>query len=200
MKTIGIDLSMRGTGLSFVDGDKFEYKLIKTDSKILNDEQLLIHIAKEVIVFIKKHDPEKIGLEGLSFGSLSGAKDIIAGNFWYLRTEIFKELNRHVEIIPVLTWRSPLFTKEDRKILKEYSIKMKALKVKIKSLKTLKEKKQLKLDNMEIVLNSDIKYLTWLKLPANIRSVFEEEVGFDKGGADLTDAYFIAKYLEERSD
>lgn len=199
MKTIGIDLSMRCTGLSFIDGDKFEYKLVKTDAKKLNNEELLIHTANEVIDFIKKYNPDKIGLEGLSFGSLSGSKDILAGNFWYIRTEIFRQLGYHVDIIPVLTWRSPLFNKEERKVLKEYSVKMKELKAELKLIKSLKEKNLFNLDNIEIIRNADIKYLTWMKLPDNIRSVLEAEVGFDKGGADLTDAYFIAKYIEGKN-
>ena len=198
MKVIGIDLSLRSTGLVYLNDNEFDYRLIVTDSKKLNDEELLIHNTNEILKFINKYEPEYIALEGLSFGSVSSSKDIIAGNFWHLRTELFKNWSgkSKIEIIPVLTWRSPLFDKDERKLLKENT---KELAVRKKALvgKSKEEKKIFTEENAELTLKSNIKYLTWCKLPEPIKNTFKE-VGFTKGGFDLTDAYFIAKHIENK--
>jgi len=195
---VAIDLSLRSTGLvALQDNRILEYDVITSDAKKLNKEELLIFNSLKIMDFIDKYQPDKIGLEGLSFGSISSSKDILAGNFWKLRTDIFKA-GYPIDIIAVLTWRSSLFNKEERKLLKENSKKLKLLRKEWKLITDKVEKTQILKDNNELILNSNIKWLTWLKLPANIREEFEK-VGFSKGGADLCDAYFIARYISGSS-
>lgn len=193
---LGIDLSLRSTGL--VSIDKFDivtYKLITSDSKNLNDEELLNYNANEIIKYIKEHKIASIGLEGLSFGSISASKDIIAGNFWYLKTRIKLECPEvEVIIVPVLSWRSKLFNKEERKTLKENSASVKLLKKELKSL-SKEDKKKKAIENEQLILNSDIKYVTWLKLPEPYKSQFEN-IGFKKGCYDLTDAFWICNHIK----
>lgn len=192
---LGIDLSLRSTGLVFINKDTVIYKLISSDSKNLNDEELLIYNSYQICKFIKECNPTHIGLEGLSFGSISASKDILAGNFWHLRAEIcilFPDII--VDIVPVLSWRSKLFNKEERTLLKENMGKVKALKEEMKNF-SKEDKKKLVLDNEELILNSDIKYVTWKKVPEPYKSEFEK-IGFRKGAYDLSDAYHIAKYIE----
>lgn len=198
MKYVSIDLSMRSTALVAMDDDgSINYKLVISDSKKINDEQLLMYNAIEIVDFINKHKPKYVGLEGLSFGSISGSKDIIAGNFWYVRTQIYQHCDVELEIIPVLTWRSPLFDKEERKTLKENDKLVKQLKKDMKEIKSKTEKSRILKENEELILKASIKYLTWEKLPVNIRNMFQE-VGFTKGCFDLTDAYFIANHLRSK--
>lgn len=197
MSFLGIDLSLRSTGLVFLNQDQIEYKLITSDAKKLNGEELLLYNIKEILEFIDYHRPKYIGLEGLSFGSVSSSKDILAGNFWYLRTMIYQNYVTP-EIIPVLTWRCPLFNKEERAELKCNMGLLNELKKQLIKLPK-DEKKQLLLDNELLIERANIKYVTWEKLPEPIKSDFEK-IGFSKGGFDLTDAYFIADYMRNKYD
>lgn len=194
MTYLGIDLSLRSTGLVYISKDNsIKYKLITSDAKTLNDEPLLKKNAEMIMEFIKECNPDCVGLEGLSFGSISNSKDIIAGNFWNIRLELYKNAY-YLEVIPVLTWRSKLFNKDERKELKENTAKLNQLKKYSKSL-SKEDKKQVLLDNEELILRSNIKYLTWEKLPEPYKSEFRK-IGFNKGCFDLTDAYFIAQHLK----
>lgn len=184
---------MRSTGLVYTRGDDLEYKLVTSSSKKINNEELIVYNVESICDFINICRPNQINLEGLSFGSASSSKDILAGNFWTLRVEIHKRFDIPVNIIPVLTWRSPLFDKAERQQHKAYEKQLKELKASIKGIKSRKDKQAILAENNEIVNNANIKYLTWKKLPANIASQFED-VGLDKGGYDLTDAYFLAKH------
>ena len=198
MNVIGIDLSLRSSCIVYLSDNEFEYRLITSDSKKLNDEELLIYNSNEILKFINRFEPDYIALEGLSFGSISSSKDIIAGNFWHLRTQLFKNWSgkSKIEIVPVLSWRSPLFNKEERASLKENTKKMNTLKKSMVG-KTREEKKALAVLNSELVLKTNIKYLTWEKLPEQLKTEFDK-VGFTKGGFDCTDAYFIAKHVKDK--
>lgn len=198
MSYLGIDLSLRSTGLVYINQDQIDYRLITSDSKKLNDEELLLYNIREILSFVSKYEPDYIGLEGLSFGSISSSKDILAGNFWFLRTQLYTNYNSIVEIIPVLTWRSKLFNKEERAELKENDKKVKELK-KIITKAPKEEKKQLLLDNEHLIEKANVKYVTWEKLPEPIKTDFHN-IGFTKGGFDLTDAYFIANHMRTKYD
>ena len=191
---LSIDLSLRSTGMVYRNGDTIKYKLINPP-KEYNDEALIVYIKTQISLFVRECKPTLIGLEGLSFGSISSSKDIIAGNFWCVREMLYTDFpSIEVEIIPVLTWRSPLFSKEERKSLKEIVLQVKLLKKTMETL-TKADKKLLALENEELIRLSDIKYQTWLKVPEPYKSEFEI-YGGSKGKFDLSDAYFICDYLE----
>jgi len=191
---LSIDLSLRSTGMVYRNGDTIKYKLINPP-KEYNDESLLVYIKTHISLFIQECKPTLIGLEGLSFGSVSSSKDIIAGNFWCVREMLFTDYpSILVEIIPVLTWRSPLFNKDERKKLKEIVLQVKLLKKEMETLSKV-DKKALALENEELIRLSDIKYQTWLKVPEPYKTEFET-YGGSKGKFDLSDAYFICEYLD----
>jgi hypothetical protein len=190
-KILGIDLSLRSTGL-FIDG---KYKLIQADPKKINEEALLVYNAKSILDFIKETKPDYVNLEGLSLGSVSSSMDIICGNFWYLRTEIFKAYPfLPVNIIPVKTWRCPLFSKADNKIFMENGKKLKALKKELEYEKmNYQGKRDFAKENSQLILDSNVKYLTFLKLPIEWQDEFHQ-VSFTNGCFDLVDAYWISKH------
>jgi hypothetical protein len=193
--TLGIDLSLRSTGL-FFKGEYEAFKLI-TPKKI-DEEELIIKMTSEICDFIDEHKPTKIGLEGLSFNSVSSSKDIIAGNFWYLRATIFQKYpDIKVEIIPVLTWRNPLFSKADNKI---FTLDKKLLATTKKEQNYDKMSRAEKLhfagEYRELILNANIKYLTYLKLPENVKALFSK-YSYGDGLFDLTDAYWICDYINK---
>lgn len=197
---IGIDLSLRSTGLVCLSetGEYIDKKLIQPNPDIYNNEELIIYIWKEIKSFIDLYKPSHIGLEGLSFSSLSSSKDIMAGNFWYIRIKIREEYpNTILKIIPVLTWRNHLFDKEERKTLKENENKAKELKKELIKLEPKEKKRKLE-ENQELLLKSNIKYLTWEKLPKELAEEFKK-IGFNKGCYDVTDAYFITKHIYENN-
>jgi hypothetical protein len=189
---LGIDLSMRSTGLFYKNGDVTKYKLV-VPPKDYCDEELLVYVCTQISLFIQETNPEKINLEGLSFGSVSSSKDLIAGNFWSVRKMLYTDYPRiEVEIIPVLSWRSPLFNKEERANLKLTVSLVKKLKEVMADLPK-DEKKAMALENESLIRSADIKHLTWCKLPEVLRAEFEA-IGFKKGCYDLTDAYFICNH------
>lgn len=184
---MGIDLSLRSTGISFNE----QFELIQIEK--LNDEKLINEITQQICQIIKKYNPSIINLEGLSFNSISGSKDIISGLFWNLRCRIHIEFpNILINIIPVTEWRSPLFSKEDNKALREGK---KLLKSNKKSLKGLKgqERKEVQEFNHNLELKANIKQYTFDKLPEHIKQKIIN-ITDGKGCYDLSDAYFISQY------
>lgn len=171
----GIDLSMRSTGVVILDdgGHLIDYTLVSYPD---DDESLLLKNTARIITFIQKYENNLngIALEGLAFLAKSAQKDIIAGNFWYLRCNLlltFPEL--HVKIVPVTTWRKYIIDKE-----------------RAKELRKTKEKDWAKKECVS-------------KLPNDIRIIFEKYLKDNKFKKeslyDLTDSYFIAKWcLNER--
>lgn len=180
MNICGIDLSMRSTGICVFDGDKDHFFMVKSKK---NDEELLIENADIICKIIASHNIKKIHLEGLSFNSVSSSKDLIAGNFWYVRT-ILKQRFPEIEIcvIPVQKWRSKILTKEDnkaRKIAKDV----------LKEFSKGKSKEEIK----QFKLLSSIKNQTYLKLPETIKNQIDEMTNKDEK-YDLTDSYFICHF------
>ena len=190
---VGIDLSLRSTGICAVDfkGNLIDFTLIQSDSKTLNDEELLQYNSTEIVNFTDKiwranqylgvkaavEHPEwvlsKIIIEGLSFGGISGNKDILQGNFWVLRTKL-KEFGRDIpiEICPVTKWRSKVISKVEQREAKKND-----------------PKNGLKLACVE-------------KLPSDVRDRFEkylDENGIKRTKSkdplwDICDAYWISKH------
>lgn len=192
MGKIGIDLSLRSTGLCWNDGHgNVEFKLINNKQ---DDEELLYKNTEAILDFLKGKTVTEINIEGLSFGSLSGSKDILAGNFWHLRVKLWEKYSHiPINIIPVLTWRSPLFNKEERKAMKEAEKQSKAMKKTLKGLKGNERKKKIEELGGSPDLACDIKYQTFLKLPKDIQEKIIKIT--DKNGKyDLTDSYFICNH------
>ena len=129
-----VDLSLRSTGIIALDDNKnlIDFKLVKSKPNegktkkerenglpILNDEDLIIFNSSEIIWFINtvcaKNVLDAILIEGLSFNSKSGSKDILAGNAWLLRVELKRTFSKvPIHIIPVQSWRSKILNKQDR--------------------------------------------------------------------------------------
>lgn len=135
---ISLDISLRSTGLCAVDENQtlLNFGLIKSKPNegktkkdkanglpILNDEDLIIYNTSEVIKFIEQSAEleaiDAIVIEGLSFNSLSGNRDLIDGNFWAIRVGVRKKYPHvHVEIVSVQSWRNKILNKADREIAK----------------------------------------------------------------------------------
>ena len=164
----GIDLSLRSTGISILrdDGKLLDFCLVSHTEK---DEELLVKNAVSILLFLKKFDPDRITIEGLSFGAISGSKDILQGNFWFLRCNIWKSFIRvPVEIVAVSRWRKYVIPKERARILKVSGEKF--------------------WQKEECVR----------KLPKDVRERFDKYLKENKFPKkclyDLTDSYWIANY------
>lgn len=183
---LGIDLSLRSTGLCYNN----EFKLIQIEK--LKNEELLIELIKQICYYINLWQPKQINLEGLSFNSISGSKDLIAGSFWFLRSEIKRQYpNIPLKILSVSEWRAPLFNKEENKTIREAKNFLKTNKKSIKNLKGI-ERKQVQEYNKILEDNANIKVYTFNKLPEDIKQKIIN-ITEDKSRFDLTDAYFISR-------
>ena len=113
---IGIDLSLRSTGIIRMSQDKelLDFEIVR--SVTLKEERLLLHNTKKIMKFIKRDKTYCVALEGLSFGGKSAMKDVIDGNYWMVRCAI-RKFNKKIFIgsIPVLTWRNDILSKLERK-------------------------------------------------------------------------------------
>lgn len=175
MNVVGIDLALRNSASVILDSD-FNFVdccVFTSDKKKIDEEELLVYNHRAISNFMQAGNATKVFIEGLSFNSASLTKDIIAGNFWYLRTRLKEELALSSTIISPASWRAKVFDAEQKAELKEYR------KVNKGYGNMLKE---MALRNVpEEVRGHFIKYLTDRKLAG-------------KFIYDLADAYCIAKY------
>lgn len=115
---ISIDLSLRSTGLVSLNDSTLEledFEIISNPE--LNNEELIIENCRQITDFVERNYAENICIEGLSFGSISSTKDLLFGQFWLLRTKLYKIGNLH--IIPVQRWRCrKIFSKEEHEYFK----------------------------------------------------------------------------------
>lgn len=172
-----IDLSLRSTGITIMgeDGSLIEYQLIANLTE--KNEEIIIKNTKDTIKFLKDYDTDlsHIIVEGLAFMGVSSNKDILYGNYWYLRCSLSLTFpNIPVTIVPVTQWRKDCISKE----------RAKELKVIYGANPKLKKNWQ-KIECLGL-------------LPKDVKIKFEEYVskgGFKKDSIfDLTDSYFIAKW------
>ena len=115
-----------------------------------------------------------IAIEGLSFGSISGNKDIIQGNFWYVRTMLYQTFTKiPIGIIPVSAWRSKAVTKEEKARAKEKYVK------------------------------DYLKHVVVDALPEDVRTEFKTYIDKNEYSQeslfDLADSYFLSKYRNSLS-
>ena len=61
-----------------------------TSKEKYTDEETLLCIWDSVKNLIKEYSITHIAIEDLSYDSISSSKDIIAGNFWFVRTNIHR--------------------------------------------------------------------------------------------------------------
>lgn len=172
---IGIDLSLRSSGLVRLDDDNnlLDFDVVSVCNKKyvqgVNDEEMLIYIADKIVYFVERNnDKEAVAIEGLSFQSASSSKDLVWGNFWFLRVRLrMLYPDMLIGVIPVISWRNPLLsnlTKEERKKLKGNKMKQHCVELLPTDVKELFS---------DYVMKHDLK---------------EEAI------YDLTDAYFLAKF------
>jgi hypothetical protein len=201
MNYVGIDLSLNSTGLVSLSTKStlLGYALINPDVKKLTNEERLDYNAREVLKFIETYSPDVVGIEDLSYNSISSSKDEIAANFWRVRCEIRRNYpSIDLRIVPVLSWRSPLFNKTERDKLKADTKILKELKTELKGIKDKVLKAEKVLENQDLIQVTNIKYLTFKKLPEDVQFLFEP-IGFNKGAFDLSDAYHITDYLRNKA-
>jgi len=165
-------LSLRSTGVTILDEkqDIVDYIVVSNPEA---GEELIVKNSDDILAFLLKYHPKTINLEGLSFGSKSSSKDIIAGNFWYLRVKIRELLpESELKVVAVSSWRKYVIPKELAAQLK-------------------KENKQPK--GWQKVVCVD-------RLPQNVRVLFDEYLKTNRPPKatskmplyDLTDSYFLA--------
>lgn len=196
---IGIDLSLRSTGIVHVVDKTIVRFSIFDPNPSIKDEELFVKNSTEMTDYILERPPKMLVIEGFSFGASSGEKDKIHANFWMLRTELWKrKANIPIKVIPVNTWRSPLFTKEERKGLLEATKQCKAEKVPIKGLKG-DERKLVMERNKILEQRASVKEATVRKLPFDVFKTFDTFIT-ETGRRweqiyDLTDGYFLASHF-----
>lgn len=90
MIKIGIDLSLRCTGIVVLNGDTVEdFIIVNSDKKTLNDESLLISNQSRIADFLSRcPTPDEIILEKLSLSGKNGQRDLIDANWWMTRIAI----------------------------------------------------------------------------------------------------------------
>lgn len=175
---IGIDASLRSTGLVAIDdeGNLVDAEIIAA-SKTFDGEDLLLYQVKQIIRFVERNKKGLVGvaIEGLSFGAVGSRKDLLAGVYWSIRLALrYKFPTLPIGSVPVSAWRSKVLTKEEQKLCRSSGVK------------------------------DALKKATVDKLPQEVRDIFECYIRsclmdcFNnvKGTSvyDLTDAYFIAQY------
>ena len=197
---LSIDLSMRSSGISFFkDGILEDFSIV---SNVENNEELIINNIDAIITFINKQTClcTSVVIEGLSFGSKSGSIDIISGQHWYLRCELIKAFpNIEITVIPVTSWRSPLFTKADRVLIKIAKDTLKKEKLPCTSLKG-EPRKEIMAYNKQLELNANIKEWTWKKLEPELQKRIIDYISNNPynnnvdGKYDITDSIFLGRF------
>ncbi len=82
---MGIDLSLRGTGVIIIQGDSIvEQALIKTTPKELIEDRI-IHIGKEIRRIWAKYTISGINIEGLAFGARGQRMFELSGLHYHIR-------------------------------------------------------------------------------------------------------------------
>jgi len=199
MELFSIDLSLRSSGTAyFKNGVLEDFCLICRDE---DAEELVIANTKDILEFISNKQltgTPLVVIEGLSFNSNSGAKDVIAGQFWYLRCELVKLYpNVKIVIVPVKSWRSPLFNKEENKILREAAKDYKANKLPVKGLKG-EARKEAIANNQAYEIKASIKEATWKKLdPEKQKRILDyiEKNSYNQTSKyDITDSLLMGEF------
>lgn len=122
---LGIDQSKRSTGLVLLDkdGELKDFRLI-CPSMTLDGVELVQYQVDQYVKFLIKNDltynkPKVALIEGLSFGAIGGAKDILAGLNWVFRFVSLSTGEFYLGTVPVAGWRSKVISKEEQREAKQ---------------------------------------------------------------------------------
>jgi hypothetical protein len=176
MNIMGIDLALRNTACVVLDENynSIDFCILTSDKKLYDDERLLVYNADRLSEFRQRSDTNAIFIEGLSLSSASLAKDIIAGNFWYIRTLFHLDKDIVCNVVAPASWRARVFTVDQKAEIKEFR------------------------------KNNGGKYTTILKeialrhVPEDLLEIYKKYLTDSKLSGkfiyDLSDAFCIAKY------
>ena len=92
-----------------------------------------------------------------------------------------------------------MFNKAERDKLKVDTKAFKEIKKELLTIKDKVLKTEILLQNEYLIQNTNIKYLTFKKLPEEVQDLIEP-VGFNKGAFDLSDAWHLTNYLRMKHD
>jgi hypothetical protein len=131
MITIGMDIGLRSNGIIVLNsnGNIIDMLLIPTYAAqsntgtktriTLNSEYIIIYNCDLIVNFInsirlRENVEIRLGLERLSYNSISSSKDILAGIHWSIRCYILNQLDMHCQIISPNEWRKGIITTWDK--------------------------------------------------------------------------------------
>lgn len=121
MLRVGVDQSKRSTAIVCTDkeGNLIDF-LLSSPPLPMDNEELLVYITNDFTTLVNKWQLDrgisKVTLEGLSFGSVSSSKDLLAGLLWTLRLTLYKDYpNIPYSVVPVTRWRSKVLPIETRR-------------------------------------------------------------------------------------
>jgi hypothetical protein len=200
---IGIDLALRNIGIVKLndDGTFKDCKLITSDPKKINDEELLIHNSMGIWSFLQDikigDEKEYVALEGLSFGSKSASIDLIAANHWMLRAQL-KDESCSITVIPPKSWQKSIVTKE---ILAEWAKEWPVIRAK-RGMKLTKDETKTN-NKSKAEIRKKTKDYIYNSLPVDVRASINDYVKENKlkddSVYDLADAYCIASHLRNKN-
>lgn len=124
---LGIDQSKRSTGMVILneDGSLKDFRLI-CPSMTLDGVELVQYQVLQYADFLLKNGitevkhPKISLIEGISFGAVGSAKDILAGLNWCFRYASLDRFGFYLGVVPVSQWRSKVLSKEEQKEAKAY--------------------------------------------------------------------------------
>lgn len=114
---LGVDQSKRSTGVVLLnaEGNLEDFMLI-SPPKEMDGVELIAYQWDLLNKFLGNGLKILDGalIEGLSFGAIGGAKDLLAGLNWYFRVEMSR-LGYFLGTVPVTMWRSKVVHKDEAK-------------------------------------------------------------------------------------
>lgn len=205
MNFFSVDLSLRSTGLAYVVDEKLVgFHLVS--NKSLKDEALIFNNVDLICRWVDSHKtgPSVVRIEGLSFGSKSASIDLIAGQHWLLRVELLKRFKDiTIDVIPVTSWRSPLFDKDERKRIQDAKKALATSKKNTKGLKGI-DRQVAMVENKELEIAACIKEATWMKLDDEIQDKVLEYLHINdlprEAKYDITDAIMLGFFSGEKKE
>lgn len=178
IKIIGVDLALRNSAIVVLNSD-YSFNSCKVVTSDYTGEDLLIHNKNEVSSLIDDKENTIVFIEALSFNSASSTRDIMSGNFWYVKASLYEYGIETYSIEPA-SWRSKVFTKE----VKEWSKDLRK-ELRDSGIKGVRYKQVLKDAALKMV-------------PDDVQILFKEYLTTNKIYAkfiyDLADAYCIATH------